>query len=190
MPSKAARPAVSAPSRPAGRSWSRLGRPRRGAEERRREAPGRLRPRPLQRQRARRLEFTGAQLGPRFRSPTTFSTSKATRRRSANAPARTPPRTRAPWSERLVSKARAASSTVWGTRRSPRLTRLEWAPRATCCARPPASSPRGRTRCGWPSPRQWSGRRNRSERRPRTRQDYRRWQGRCFTNRARLDRSQ
>ena len=94
---------------------------------------------------ALRLEFTGAQLGPRFRSPTTFSTSKATRRRSANAPARTPPRTRAPWSERLVSKARAASSIAWWTRRSPRSMRPEWAPRATSCARLHASSPRGRT---------------------------------------------
>ena len=45
----------------------------------------------------------------------------------------------------LGSKARAASSTAWSTRRSPRLTQPKWAPRATCCARPRASSPCGRS---------------------------------------------
>src|ERR1700689_811779 len=97
------------------------------------------------RKRARRLELTVGQSAPRFRSPTTFSTSKATRRRLANVRARTLSRTKAPWSERLVSQGRVASSTAWWTRRSPRSMRLEWAPRATCCAQPHASSPRGRT---------------------------------------------
>src|ERR1700691_3833247 len=97
------------------------------------------------RKRARRLELTVGQSAPRFRSPTTFSTSKATRRRLANVRARTLSRTKAPWSERLVSQGRVASSTAWWTRRSPRSMRLEWAPRATCCAQPHASSLRGRT---------------------------------------------
>ena len=49
------------------------------------------------RRRGLRSRLTGARSAPRFRSPTTFSTWKAMRRRSANAPARTPRRTKPRW---------------------------------------------------------------------------------------------
>ena len=67
--------------------------------------------------RARRSGLMGGRSGRRFRSPTTFSTPRATPPRSASAPRRTPGATRPRSSARSASRVAAASSPALSTRR-------------------------------------------------------------------------
>ena len=110
---------------------------RRGGRAARRREPGGARgARGLRRARSAR----------RFRSPTTCSTPRATRRRSASAPARTPTAARRRWSRALgIDGARRELAAPRRARRRRRSTRRGSAMRATGCGRPPNSSRRERT---------------------------------------------
>ena len=94
--------------------------------------------------RARRSAPTAGRSARRSRSPTIFSTPKATRRRWASAPARTPRATRRRSSPRSERRTRAPNSPAWSARRRRRSTRRASATRATACAPPPISSRRER----------------------------------------------